>query len=122
LLEAERALLFPRLESARAGCVSWRDRLRATVYELVVHLGEDRRVAKLFTASRGIADERVRSQWRAAFERLAGYVDEGADERPAARRPSPELAARVTDELVRQLGSRIGTGGAVPAPAAVVPE
>jgi AcrR family transcriptional regulator len=120
--EAEKALMFPRLDAVRAQQSGWRDRLRATAYELLAFLHEDERAAKLTSVDVRMASEQVQLNWAEAFTRFVDYVDEGRAEAPHLPELSRDTALAVTGGIFQQLWTRIGEGGAVPEPSEVVPE
>ena len=120
--EAEKATLFPRLEAARSRHTAWRDRLRATAYELLFYLREDERAARLTSVDVRMAAEQVQLNWAEAFTRFVGYVDEGRAEAPPELELSRDTALAVTGGIFQQLWTRIGEGGGMPDPSEVVPE
>lgn len=120
--EAEKAVLFPRLDAARAGHEAWRDRLRATAYELLAFLHEDERAAKLTSVDVRMASEQVQLNWAEAFTRFVDFVDEARAEISPDLGLSRDTALAVTGGIFQQLWTRIGEGGRVPEPSEVVPE
>jgi AcrR family transcriptional regulator len=120
--EAEKAVLFRRLELARERQEDWRGRLRATAYELLAYLREDERTAKLTSVDVRMASERVQMNWAGTFTRFIDYVDEARDEPGCDPTAGPELAGAIAGGIFQQLWSRIGSGGEVPDPQEVVPE
>jgi AcrR family transcriptional regulator len=120
--EAEKIVLFGRIDRARAQAPDWRGRLRATAYVLLDYLHEDEKVAKLTSVDVRMASERVQLNWAGAFFRFVDYVDEANAELPEGRRQERGLAESVTGGIFQQLWGRIGSGGALPDPTEVVPE
>jgi len=120
--EAEKATLFPRLDAVRARQADWRDRLRATAYELLAFLNEDQRAARLTSVDVRMAGEQVQLNWAEAFTRFVDYVDEARAEIPPDLGLTRDTALAVTGGIFQQLWTRIGEGDGVPEPREVVPE
>lgn len=120
--EAEKVVLFGRIERARSRAPDWRGRLRGTAYALLDYLHEDEKVAKLTSVDVRMASERVQMNWAGAFVRFVDYVDEANAELPADRQKERSLAESVTGGIFQQLWGRLGGGGELPDPREVVPE
>ncbi len=120
--EAEKAVMFNRYAMARARQPDWRGRLRVTAYELLACLGEDSRAAKLTSVDVRMASEQVQLNWAGTFIRFVDYVDEANAELPPDEQRGREVAESVTGGIFQQLWARIGGGGELPDPCAVVPE
>lgn len=87
--------MLDRYDRAASGLTSWRDRLRATAYELYGSLREDRRLAHFLAVAPMSAGTRAAAvQWR-GVEKMFDLLDEGRQELE-----DPESLSRATAESV----------------------
>lgn len=93
--EHERDRMLERYDRATAGLTSWRDRLRATAYELYCTMKADRKLAHFLVVEVQTAGDRAMYlQWE-GVEKMFDLLDEGRSELD-----DPDEISRETAELI----------------------
>ena len=119
--ERERDMMFERYERASIGLTSWRDRLRATAYELYGSFRNEPRLARFLVIEAQSAGERaVRLQWEGVV-RMFDLLDEGRDELEESEVVSRVTAEAIAGGLFQNLG-RLILGGELPPTKKIVPQ
>jgi len=93
--EAEMQSFRRRMAAAQRGQVAWRDRLRATAYDLFRFLAEDERRASFVVVESRAAGERAQLLFAEGIEPLFDLLDEGR-----AESPDPTALSRATAEQI----------------------
>lgn len=107
---AEFARYRARVEAARAGLTSWRERLRATAYALLRHLGEDERATHFSMVEIRRGGERAQLQIGRGIEEVIDLLDEGRAEPGAPASLTRATAESVVGSLFNQLCLTVARG------------
>jgi AcrR family transcriptional regulator len=103
-----------RVETARAGLTSWRERLRATAYALLRYLGEDERATHFSVVEARRGGERAQLLIGRGIEELIDLLDEGRAEPGAPGNLTRATAESGAGGLFNQLFLSVARGRSAP--------